>query len=86
MTSKDIRIEECQKINKVNSEGKKQDQQSDKKINAERILGNMKHISLIQSVKLQEAHQDVIQGSIKLKNYTLEWLFQPSKLAKFDSL
>ena len=28
----------------------------------------------------------MIQGSIKFKNYSLEWLFQPSKLAKFDSL
>ena len=28
----------------------------------------------------------MIQGSIKLKSCSLEWLFQPSKLAKFDSL
>ena len=28
----------------------------------------------------------MIQDSIKLKSCSLEWLFQPSKLAKFDSL
>ena len=34
---------------------------------------------------IHHAHQDVLQGPNKFKNYRLRWLFRPLRLAKFES-
>ena len=46
---------------------------------------NKKYFIECSLLWLQCAHEDVIQGSSKLKNYSFRYLFKPLRLSKIDS-